>query len=415
MLRESVPTIQEQRVTVQVMRRWFILAVGVTAQATTCAFLYGLPFLIPALQEDHHLSLTSASLVISAPLLGLLGALIAWGAAADRFGERIVMTIGLALTGALLLVSLTLPGFVLFGAGLLVAGAASASVNAASGRVVLGWFSARERGLAMGLRQTAQPIGVGIAAATLPPLAGHFGLEVAVALPAVLCLLSAALVWFVVVDPPRPSRTVATATSPYTGTFASTLIRLHTASAMLVVPQFVSATFAVTYLVSARGWSPIAAGQLVAVVQLAGAAGRILAGVWSDRAGSRTRPMRLIAVVALATMVLWAVGDVLDSWLAVAALVAALIVSVTDNGLAFTATAELAGPFWAGRALGVQNTGQNIAAMAAAPLFSTLITAFGYPVALVLAALFPAAGAVLTPVAGESAARVDAVEVEVRP
>jgi sugar phosphate permease len=184
---------------------------------------------------------------------------------------------------------------------------------------------------------------------------------------------------------------------------------------MLVVPQFVSATFAVTYLVSVRGWNPVAAGQLVAIVQVVGAAGRILAGVWSDRAASRMRPMRLIAVAALTTMILWAVGDLLDSWLSVAALVAALIVTVTDNGLGFTATAELAGPFWAGRALGVQNTGQNLAAMAAAPLFSTLITAFSYPLALAAAALFPAAGALLTPVAGESAARVDAMEVEVRP
>ena len=397
------------------MRRWFILATGLTAQATTSSFLYGLPFLIPALQADHGLSLTSASLLISAPLLGLLCALIVWGAAADRFGERVVMATGLALTGILLLVSLTLPGFVLFGAGLLLAGACSASVNAASGRVVLGWFSARERGLAMGIRQTSQPLGVGIAAATLPPIAEHFGFATAVALPAVLCLASALLVWFVVVDPPRPPRTAQAATSPYSGPVAVTLIRLHTASAMLVIPQFVSATFAVTYLVSARDWTPIAAGQLVAVVQLVGAAGRILAGVWSDRAGSRTGPMRLIAVLALATMILWAIGDAVDSRLAVAALVAALIVSVTDNGLGFTATAELAGPFWAGRALGVQNTGQNIAAMAAAPLFSTLITAFGYPVALLVAAVFPAAGAALTPVAGESAARVDAVEVEVRP
>jgi hypothetical protein len=53
--------------------------------------------------------------------------------------------------------------------------------------------------------------------------------------------------------------------------------------------------------------------------------------------------------------------------------------------------------------------------MAAAPLFSMLITTLGYPLALVVAAVFPAAGAALTPVAGESATRVDPVEVEVRP
>jgi sugar phosphate permease len=397
------------------MRRWFILATGLTAQATTASFLYGLPFLIPELQTDHGLSLTAASVLISAPLLGLLFALIAWGAAADRFGERTVMTVGLAMTGVLLLISLVLPGFLLFGLGLLVAGAAAASVNAASGRVVLGWFSARERGLAMGIRQTAQPLGVGIAAASLPPLATHFSFATAVALPAVLCLLSAALVWFVVIDPPRPERTAATARSPYTGSVKTTLLRLHAASATLVVPQFVAATFAVTYLVSERGWSPIAAGQLVAVVQLLGAAGRIVAGVWSDRVGNRMGPMRQIAIVAVVTMVLWAVGDLWAPALAVGALVAALIVSVTDNGLGFTATAELAGPFWAGRALGVQNTGQNIAAMAAAPLFGAIITVFGYPIALGAAAVFPALGAALTPVAGESAARVDPMEVEVRP
>lgn len=397
------------------MRRWFILATGLTAQATTCSFLYGLPFLIPALQSDHGLSLTSASVLISAPVLGLLCALIAWGAAADRFGERVVMTIGLALTGVLVLVSLTLPGFALFGVGLLLAGASAASVNAASGRVVLGWFSARERGLAMGIRQTAQPIGVGLAGVSLPPLAAHFGVYVAIALPAALCLAAAVLVWFVVVDPPRPPRTVQSAASPYRGPRANTLARLHTASAMLVMPQFMAATFAVTYLVSSRGWSPVTAGQLVAAVQVVGAAGRILAGVWSDRVGSRMRPMRLIAFFALATMLLWSLGDLLEPWLAVFALIAALIVTVTDNGLGFTGTAELAGPFWAGRALGIQNTGQNLAAIVAAPLFSTLITAFGYPVALLAAAVFPAAGAALTPVEGESAARVDAVEVEVRP
>lgn len=397
------------------MRRWLILATGLTAQATACSFLYGMPFLIPSLQSDHDLSLTSAGLLVSAPLLGLLLTLIAWGAAADRFGERVVMVTGMALTGVFLLVSLALPGFGWFGLGLLLAGASAASVNAASGRVVLGWFSAKERGLAMGIRQTAQPLGVGIAGATLPPLADHHGFAPALALPAALCLVSAVLVWFVVVDPPRPARSTAATGSPYTGPVAGTLFRLHAASATLVMPQFMAATFAVTYLVSERGWSPVAAGQLVAVVQVVGAAGRIFAGVWSDRAGSRMRPMRLIAFGALATIVVWAIGDLLHSWLAIVALVAALIVSVTDNGLGFTATAELAGPFWAGRALGIQNTGQNVAAMIAAPVFGALITAFGYPVTLGAAAVFPALGAALTPVKGESAARVDPVEVEVRP
>jgi MFS family permease len=220
-------------------------------------------------------------------------------------------------------------------------------------------------------------------------------------------------VLIVVIDPPRPARVGPVTTSPYRRV-RGTLLRLHSASALLVGPQAVAATFAVTYLVSEQGWNAVDAGRLVAVVQVAGACGRIGAGVWSDRAGSRMRPMRIIAVLATVTMVLWAV---LDSWLAVVALVVALVVTVTDNGLGFTATAEFAGPFWAGRALGVQNTGQNAVAMVVAPVFGALITAAGYPVALAVAAVFPAVGALLTPVAGERrlATGVDAVEVEVRP
>jgi sugar phosphate permease len=388
-------------------RRWFILAAGIAAQMMACSFLYGLVFLIPELQQDEGMSLAEAGTLATVPVLGLLLTLILWGAAADRYGERIVMTIGMAAAGSVLLLGQAVSGVVALGVVLALAGAFGASVNAASGRVVLGWFTAAERGLAMGIRQTAQPLGVGLAAITLPPLGQHFGFRAALVLPAVLCLVSALLVAVIVIDPPRPEKTVEQARSPY-GT--PTLWRLHAASALLVGPQFVAATYALTYLSGERHWDPVVAGQVIAVVQVAGAAGRIAAGVWSDRVGSRLRPMRQIALLAMATILLWAIGDLLHSWIAVVALVAALIVTVTDNGLGFTATAELAGPFWAGRALGVQNTSQNMIALLSAPFFGWIIGAASYPVALFVCAVLPAMGALLTPVG----ATIGSVRAQVR-
>ena len=47
--------------------------------------------------------------------------------------------------------------------------------------------------------------------------------------------------------------------------------------------------------------------------------------------------------------------------------------------LAFTAIAEIAGPFWSGRALGTQNTSQLLTAGIAPPLFGALIAMAGYP------------------------------------
>src|ERR1700761_9382526 len=86
-------------------RRWTILAVGTFAQAATCSFLYGMPMLVPALRHDDRLTLFQCSLLISAPIVGLLLTLIAWGALADRYGERIVISTGVGAAAVLLAVA----------------------------------------------------------------------------------------------------------------------------------------------------------------------------------------------------------------------------------------------------------------------------------------------------------------------
>ena len=383
-------------------RRWGILALGLAAQASSCSFLYGLPFLVP---EMHGLSLAEAGTIVAAPSIGLLLTLIAWGAAADRFGERVVMALGLGVSGGLLAgTSLGAPGvgweFTLF----LLAGAATASVNAASGRAVMGWFGPAERGVAMGIRQTAQPLGVGIAALALPPLAKHWGFYAAMLFPAVLALVVAALVAWLVIDPPRPPKKAGEAkpASPYR---KPVLWRLHGASTLLVVPQFAVSAFAPVYLVSERHWSPLAAGWFLGAVQFLGAAGRLGSGYWSDRVGSRLRPMRQLAVLSAAAMLLVALGDVTWLWLVLLALVCAAVITVADNGLGFTASAELAGISWAGRAMGAQNTAQNVAASLTPPLLGLVIGESRYALAFCVAAIFPAMAIALTPVAAERSMR----------
>src|SRR3954470_5299129 len=215
-------------------RRWTILAVGTFAQAATCCFLYGIPMLVPALR-DSGASLFAASLLVSAPMAGLLLTLILWGAAADRYGERVVIASGVGAAAALLVVAGFLPGAVALGVLLALAGAFGASVNAASGRVVMGWFPPGERGLAMGTRQTAQPLGVALAAAGLPARGRAHGAHLALLFPAGLCLAAALAVLVFVADPPRPDPADAAATaSPYRR--SRTLPRVHLASALLVVP-----------------------------------------------------------------------------------------------------------------------------------------------------------------------------------
>jgi hypothetical protein len=91
----------------------------------------------------------------------------------------------------------------------------------------------------------------------------------------------------------------------------------------------------------------------------------------------------------------------LDLPLAVGLMVLATVLTVADNGLAFTAVAERAGPFWSGRALGVQNTAQFLAASVVPPLGGLLIAQEGYAAGFAVAAAFPALAAVLVPVRDE--------------
>ena len=100
-------------------------------------------------------------------------------------------------------------------------------------------------------------------------------------------------------------------------------------------------------------------------------------------------------------MGLLALTDYLHWPVAVFVMVVASVVTVTDNGLSFTAIAEIAGPFWSGRALGVQNTSQLLTTGIVPPAFGALIGVFGFPAAFAVCALFPLLAVPLVPVAAD--------------
>ena len=182
------------------------------------------------------------------------------------------------------------------------------------------------------------------------------------------------------------------------------LWRIHAASALLVVPQATVGTFALVFLVDSHGWAPSTAGRVLAAGQVGGAVARGVAGWWSDRARARVRPMRLVALTITGVVALLAVST--HSAVALAALLAAGVLTVSPNGLAFTAVAEHAGQSWAGRALGIQNTVQNLAAIATTPAMATVIAASGYGAAFAATIAFPLAAAVVIPVSADRGADI---------
>jgi len=385
-------------------RRWSMLAAGTVAQAASAATVQAPAFLIPVLHDRLGLTLAEAGLVASAPMAGMMCTLVAWGLVVDRRGERFAMLTGLGVAALAGAVGTQVGSVVAIALALFVAGAAAGSTNSASGRVVVGWFPPERRGLAMGIRQTAQPLGVGLAAATIAVLAHEHGIGTALVVPTVACALGLLVVALVVIDPPRPSEVGAREiANPYRSD--DYLARVHVASMLLVVPQFLVWTFGLTWLVDDLGWAAGVAGLVVAGSQLGGAAARIGSGWLSDLVASRMRPMRWVAMAAAGTMLLLGVAAGTERWVApaVVLLVVASAVTVADNGLAYTAVAERAGPFWSGRALGLQNTGQHLVAAAVPPIAGLVIAQWGYATAFALAALLPLVALPLVPVRGERA------------
>ncbi|WP_316932100.1 MFS transporter [Nocardioides marmotae] len=385
--------------TIGTARRWAMLAASTLAQGAASVMIHGPAFLIPALHDQVGLSLPEAGVVAAAPTVGVMLTLVLWGLVVDRRGERFVLLTGLGATALVGALATLADSTVLLTLALLLAGAAAASTGSASGRVVVGWFPPERRGLAMGVRQMAQPVGVGIAAVSIAVVAERHGIAAALWVPAVAAALAALVVAAVVVDPPRPDPRAERAANPYRTD--SYLARIHGVSILLVVPQFLVWTFAFTWLVQERDWSAAAAGGLVAGAQVLGALGRIAAGWLSDVAGARMRPLRWVAVAAGVSMGLLGVAAGLDAAVAVPLAVIATVITVADNGLAFTAVAERSGPSWSGRALGVQNTAQYLTASAVPPVAGAVVATWGYAVAFGAAALLPLLAAPLVPVAEE--------------
>ncbi|MGB3910710.1 MAG: MFS transporter [Pseudolysinimonas sp.] len=383
-------------------RPWLMLAVGGGSQAAAALLISAPAYLIPLLHTERGLTLAEAGLIATAPNVGVLLTLILWGAATDRWGERVILVTGLAVAVAGAIASAAAAStddYVVLALAFALCGIGGAATSATSGRVVIGWFPAERRGLAMGLRQTSLPLGMAAGALIVPALSSGGDLAAPlIASGAVVAVAALASALFIV-NPSRPARALDTEgrpANPYRGD--ATLARIHLVSALLVVPQYALATFGLVWLIADQQWDPLAAGIVVALAQLLGAGGRVAIGVLSDRLGSRLRPLRWVALAGIPLLLLTAVAGELRWAPAVAVFyILASCVSVADNGLAFTAVAEIAGAHWSGRALGAQNTGQYIASAIVAPAVGALIAVTGYSAAFALIALAPALAIPLVP------------------
>jgi sugar phosphate permease len=369
--------------------RWTILALGTVAQTAYSAVFLGIPVLAPALQQEYHLSLTGVGLAIAAANAGSVATLLGWGVLADRVGERAVLAAGLGGCAAGLLVAAVAPSFAVLIVALTLAGASGASVNAASGRAVMSWFGRDQRGFALGIRQTALPIGGLIAALALPPIAAAGGVSAGLAALAGGCLAAAIAGASGLREAPAGDEDLHDLGHPVRD---PRMWRLSIGSAFVLVAQISILSFLILFLHQERGLSTGAAAGVFALIQALGALLRIASGRWSDRVHARIAPLRRLALALAATLAGSAALLTAPLPVLLPVFVAAGALSLSWNGLSFTAAAELAGRRRAGAALGFQQTALAITSAAAPPAFAAVVEAGSWSLAYGLAAAMPVAG-----------------------
>lgn len=371
-----------------------------TAQASISAVQLGLPAVAPQIRDDLGLSLAETGALLAASTIGIIATLLAWGALADRIGERAVIGIGLTGAAGALALASQAGGAGALGACLVAAGAFGSSANAASGRAVVSWFGPRQRGLALGLRHMSTPAGGALAAALLPLAARAGGREAVMLALAAACLLGAGAA-VAGLRPPGAATGGLDDPPPAAGPLRDPAIwRLSLGTACVVLAQLSILSFLALYLHEERGWSVGAAALTLAGVQVGGGLARVAAGVWSDRVGSRLGPLRRLALAGAVTLGIAAAALGGPGAPAALALAAAGILTMAGNGVSFAAAAEMAGPARVGTALGLQNTVLFVAVAVAPPAFGAAVGLLSWPAAFALAAACPLAGwVVLGPLA----------------
>ena len=364
-------------------------------QAAFAATGLGLPAIAPQIRDHYDLTLPQTGVVLAAGNFGAIATLLLWGVVADLVGERVVLAVGeLATAAALVWVAYT-SSFAQLVVALAVGGAVGTGVNAASGRAVMAWFDEDERGLALGIRQMAVPLGGGVAAIALPLLTEHISLRAAFLGLAVGCAVAAIVAAVLIRMEPAEDHSILA--RPLRD---PRIWRICTGSFFYVTTQLSLLGFFVLFLHDHRGVSTAVAAGALALTQVLGGIARIAVGRWSDRIRMRIAPLRWLALAIAATAAVTTVLVDASPWIVLPALVVATTFGLSWNGLSFTAAAEAAGRARSGAAIGLQQTFLSAGAIVAPIGFAAVVHHASWRLAFALAALSPLVGyVVLSPLA----------------
>ena len=341
--------------------RWLLLGVLTASYGAGAFGMLGISPLSPSLVEGFALSRLQVAFIIPSIYLGGLFFSMPGGRLADRLGVRTSFLGGLALGAAALMAGAWAPGFPTFLLALFVAGIGWSVVNPALGRAIIDLFPARERGIAMGIKQMGLTLGGFAAALVLPAVAALLGWRAAIVTCGAVVAVPVVLTWRTLAPlaAGAPAVLDGGVVSPSVGAWEwlgrPALIVFFATGLILGMVQAAVLSYLPLYAVQGLGFDKIGAGLLVACSQAGGAVSRLVLGAASDRwlTGRRSLWLTLTGAVGAAIFLVYAAHPVNSPGLAGALAFASGVGAYGWVGIFFVVSAEVGGRRSAGLLSGV--------------------------------------------------------------
>ena len=379
--------------------------------------------LAPSLKSSFHLDNAQIGGLISATAVAYAPTLIFAGWLADRIGVRRALIIGTVITGVCIGAVALAPSYPVMLLLLACSGFGCGFIYPTAVKAIMVWFPARERGTAVGVNQSAVNISGMLGAAVMPAMAIAFGWRSGFLLASVMAFAICVVAIAFYRDPrpderawgpggagagdgslgggpvgagallamSEPEQGLPAVTGDEAGDRAAlkpgflTVIRsrdillMGLAAMFLCMVEFSALAHLVLFLHTSWAYTAVAAGGLLAFCQAAGAFGKPLSGLISDRllGGRRKAPLLVLALLsglACAILALMHPGQTGLLWAALALLG---VGAVGWGGLFGTLAGETAGPAAAGAAAGVTGAIDNIGIFIGPPLFGFLVDRYG--------------------------------------
>jgi MFS family permease len=316
----------------------------------------------------------------SAIMAGSLVSMFAAGWVVDVQGERAALVWGNVLVGLFCLTVAATQGFCTALLALFAAGMGASFPTPAGSKAVMSWFPVEKRGMAMGVRQTGIPVGGALAAASLPAIAAFRGWRTAVVASGVTCFIAVAACWFLYSSPAGAAGGSSPVTRKQRNRLRDILTRdvalLGLAGALLPLGQFALLTYLALYLKETQSIPVTTTATLLVGAQIAGAAGRILWGIWSDRWFRQHRKPALVWASAFSTggsLVLGWLPQGVPLWLIGLVVLFYAFNTIGWHGSWIAMLAEIAGPDKQGRTLGMAMTLMYPGIIILPPLFGLFV------------------------------------------